>query len=292
MSACGSQSMVAPLRRVIVKRPAEAYVSADRIAAEWKPLAFTGPPDLARAVEEHAAFVGVLQQAGADVLYLPLADGSTLDSIYTHDPGLVTDAGAVVFNMGKQARRGEGPALLRALQAWDVPVLGTVDAPATAEGGDMLWVDRKTLVAGRTYRTNAAGVARIRELLAPHGIDVLEAQLPSWKGPGDLLHLLSVISPVAEDLAVVYRPLMPIPLVELLLERGFRLIDVPEDEFPLMGPNVLALAPRHVLMLRGLPRTKAALEAAGCRVHEYAGEEISLKGGGGPTCLTRPLLRG
>ena len=292
MSGCGSQSMVAPLRRVIVKRPAEAYVSPERIAAEWRPLAFTGPPDLARAEREHAAFVAVLQKAGAEVLYLPVGEACTIDSIYTHDPGLVTEAGAVVFNMGKNNRRGEGPALRAALEAWDVPVLGTVEPPATAEGGDMLWVARKTLVAGRTYRTNAAGVARLRELLGPLGIEVLEAQLPSWRGPDDLLHLLSVISPVAEDLAVVYRPLMPIPLIELLEERGYRLLDVPEEEFPLMGPNVLALAPRQVLMLRGLPRTRAALEAAGCTVHEYEGQEISLKGGGGPTCLTRPLLRG
>jgi N-dimethylarginine dimethylaminohydrolase len=284
--------MVAPLRRVIVKRPAEAFVSAARIEAEWRPLAFTALPDLVRAEQEHAAFVACLQEAGADVLYLPLAQGTTLDSIYTHDPGLVTDAGAVVFNTGKPQRRGEGPALAAALETWGVPVLGTVASPATAEGGDMLWVDRKTLVAGRSYRTNAAGVARLRELLGPHGIDVVRADLPSWKGPGDLLHLLSVVSPVAEDLAVVYRPLLPIPLVELLEERGYRLLDVPEEEFPLMGPNVLALSPRRVLMLRGLPRTRAALEAAGCRVHEYEGDEISHKGGGGPTCLTRPLLRG
>ena len=283
--------MVAPLRRVIVKRPAEAFTSPAKVEAEWRDLAFTALPDLGRARDEHAAFVGLLEGAGAEVLTLPEALGTTLDSIYVHDPGLVTDAGVVVFNMGKPQRRGEGPALRTALSAWDVPVLGEVQAPATAEGGDMLWVDPRTLVAGRTYRTNAAGVARIRELLGPLGVAVVETGLPSWNGPEDLIHLLSLVSPVAEDLAVVYRPLMPIPLLELLEERGYRLLDVPAEEFPLMGPNVLALAPRRVVMLRGLPRTRALLEGAGCEVMEYAGDEISRKGNGGPTCLTRPLWR-
>ena len=284
--------MAAPLRRVIVKRPSEAYVSAAKIAAEWRELAFTGPPDLARAEDEHAAFVALLQSSGAEVLYLPAAPDTTLDSIYAHDPALVTASGVVVFNLGKPARRGEGPALRKALDAWEVPVLGEVAPPAAAEGGDMLWVDTETLVAGRSYRTNAAGVARIRELLSPLGVTVVEAGLPSWNGRGDLLHLLSVVSPVAEDLAVVYRRLLPIPLLELLEERGYRLLDVPDEEFVAMGPNVLALAPRRVVMLEGLPRTRALLEGAGCEVGVYVGQEISRKGGGGPTCLTRPLLRG
>ena len=187
--------MVAPLRRVIVKRPAEAYVSAEKIQAEWRDLAFTAPPDLARAAEEHAAFVALLQGAGAEVLYLPLGAATTLDSIYTHDPGVVTEAGVVFFNMGKPQRRGEGPALRAALEAWGVPVLGEVAAPAMAEGGDLLWVDAKTLVAGRSHRTNAAGVARLRELLTPLGVTVVESGLPSWRGPADLLHLLSLVSP-------------------------------------------------------------------------------------------------
>lgn len=284
--------MVAPLRRVIVKRPAEAFASSSKLEKEWRDLGFTGLPDLDRARDEHAAFVALLEGAGAEVLALPPAPETTLDSLYAHDPGLVADAGAVIFNMGKPQRRGEGPALRAALSAWGVPVLGEVAAPATAEGGDMLWVDRHTLVAGRTYRTNGAGVARIRELLSPVGVDVIETGLPSWNGPDDLIHLLSLVSPVAEDLAVVYRPLMPIPLLELLEERGFRLLDVPAEEFPLMGPNVLALSPRRVVMLRGLPRTRALLESAGCEVMEYAGDEISRKGNGGPTCLTRPLWRG
>jgi len=288
----GGQSMVAPLRRVVVKRPSEAFVSPAKVEAEWRELAFTAPPDLDRAASEHARLVAALEAAGAEVLCLPPGGGTTLDSIYTHDPGLATDEGVVVFHMGKPQRRGEAAALRAALAGWDVPVLGEVAAPGTVEGGDLFWADARTLVAGRSHRTNAAGIASLRALLAPLGVAVVEVGLPWWSGPHDLIHLLSLISPVAEDLAVVYRPLMPIPLVDLLVERGYRLLDVPREEFAGMGPNVLALAPRRVLMLQGLPRTRAALEDAGCTVTEYSGDEISHKGGGGPTCLTRPVLRG
>jgi N-dimethylarginine dimethylaminohydrolase len=287
----GGQSMVAPLRRVVVKRPEEAFRSADRIEREWRALAFTGPPDLGRATEEHHALVARLEAAGAEVLTLPVSEATTLDSIYTHDAGLVTDAGAIVFQTGKPDRRGEGPALEAALASWGVPVLGRVDGEATAEGGDVLWLDRRTLVAGRGFRTNAAGVARLRALLEPLGVEVVEVHLPCANGPADLLHLQSLISLLDVDLAVVYRRLMPVPLLEMLQARGFVLLDVDDREFEGMACNVLALAPRRVLMLAGHPRVRARLEAAGCTVDEIDGEEIARKGGGGPTCLTRPLRR-
>jgi N-dimethylarginine dimethylaminohydrolase len=287
----GSQSLVAPLRRVIVKRPEEAFRSPGKIDEEWRRLGFTGPPDLDRAVAEHRRLVALLQEAGAEVLYLPLSEGTTLDSLYAHDPALVSSAGVVVFNMGKPERRGEGEALRRALTEWGVPILGTLEGDATAEGGDMLWLDERTLVAGRGFRTNGPGIARIRALLAPLGIETIEVHLPAWDGRDGLLHLLSVISPLAEDLAVVYRRLLPVPLVELLEARGVTLVGVPDEEFAGMACNVLALAPRRVVMLEGLPVTRGRLEAAGCAVAEYSGREISLKGNGGPTCLTRPLLR-
>lgn len=283
--------MVAPLRRVIVKRPEEAFSSEAKVAAEWQRLGFTAPPDLARAADEHRRFVALLEAAGAEVLFLPAAESTTIDSIYTHDPGLVTEAGAIVFQTGKPERRGEGPALAAALAAWDVPVLGTVDGPATAEGGDMLWLDRRTLVAGRGFRTNGPGIARLRELVAPLGVEVIEAPLPFWDGPTGLLHLLSLISPLDEDLALVHRRLLPVPLVELLEARGIELVDVAEEEFADLACNVLAVVPRGIVMLADLPLTRARLQAFGCSVAEFAGEEICLKGGGGPTCLTRPLLR-
>jgi arginine deiminase len=291
-AAFGSRSMVAPLRRVVVKRPREAFRSEKHIAREWRELGFTGVPDLGRAGVEHDQLVALLREAGAEVLYLPEAEGTTLDSIYVHDPGLVTHAGAIVFRTGKPQRRGEGQALASALVGWGVPVLGEVDGEATAEGGDTLWLDRDTLVVARGFRTNAGGVTRLRELLAPIDVTVVEVHLPYGGGPADLLHLQSVISLLDHDLALVHRRLLPVPLFDLLLARGVELLDVPDEEYASLGCNVLALAPRRLAMLSGLPRTRARLEAAGCDVRTFDGEEIGRKGGGGPTCLTRPVWRG
>jgi N-dimethylarginine dimethylaminohydrolase len=290
-SGFGSQSMVAPLRRVVVKRPQEAFGARERIAREWADLGFTHEPDLGRATAEHERLVVLLRESGAEVLCLPEAAGTTLDSLYVHDAGLVTDAGAVVFRTGKPQRRGEGPALGAALAGWGVPILGEVGGPAMAEGGDTLWLDRRTLVVARGFRTNAGGVARLRELLAPLAIEVVEAHLPCWDGPEGLLHLQSVISLLDEDLALVHRRPLPVPLLEKLEERGTHLLDVPEEEVGALGCNVLAVGPRRLLMLSGLPRTQARLEAAGCQVRTFDGEEIARKGNGGPTCLTRPLWR-
>ena len=283
--------MVAPLRRVVVKRPREAFRSAEAVAAEWRRLGFTGPPDLGRAEDEHARLVSLLEQTGAEVLCLPAADGTTLDSIFVHDAALVCDRGAIVFRTGKPERRGEGPALAAALAAWGVPVVGEVGGEATAEGGDTLWLDGTTLVVGRGFRTNAAGVAQLHALLAPLGVDVVGVDLPSWDGPKGLLHLQSLVSLLDRDLALVWRRLLPVPLFEMLSERNVRMLDVPDEEVALLGGNVLAVAPRRAVMLDGLPRTRARLEEAGCDVRTFRGLEIALKGNGGPTCLTRPLLR-
>jgi dimethylargininase len=283
--------MVAPLRRVIVKRPEDAFRSPARIAAEWRRLGFSAPPDLARASREHDLLVSLLEAAGAEVLYLPAHESTTLDSLYAHDAGIVTEAGAVVFRMGKPDRRGEGPALAAALASWGVPLLGTVDGEGTAEGGDMLWLDQKTLVVGRGFRTNGEGVAQLRSLLRPLGIEVIDVHLPYGDGPQGLLHLLSIVSPLDEDLALVYRRLLPVPLFELLSSRGIELVEVAEEEYPALACNVLAVVPRGVVMMSGLPLTRRRLEAFGCSVEEYPGDEISAKGNGGPTCLTRPLLR-
>ncbi len=287
----GGHSMVAPLRRVIVKRPQDAYRSPDRIAAEWRPLAYTAAPDLASADAEHDDFTACLRAAGAEVLSLGPDDRTGLDSIYTHDPALITDEGMVIFQTGKLARRGEGPALGDALAAWRVPILGVVDGDATAEGGDLVWLDRRTLLAGRGFRTNAAGVDTLRRLLKPLDVTVVDVALPYWNGPAECLHLMSFISMLDDDLAVVYRRLVPVALDELLADRGIELVEIPEEEFGSQGCNVLALAPRHVLMLSGNPKTRARMEEAGCTVEEFTGAEISLKGAGGPTCLTRPVWR-
>jgi N-dimethylarginine dimethylaminohydrolase len=288
MTHFGGHTMTGRLRRVLVKRPADAFSSADRIAAQWQDLGYLGPPNLAKAAAEHDFFVALLKQAGAQVVYMPADPRTGLDSLYCHDPALITDAGAITFHMGKPARRGEGPAMADAL---DVPVLGRVEAPGSAEGGDMLWLDPHTLAVGRTYRTNAEGIAQLRVLLAPLDVEVFEVPLVHWTGPGDVLHLLSLISLLADDLAVVYARLLPIPFREMLLEREIHLIDIPDEEFATQGCNVLALRPRLCLMLEGNPTTKRRLETAGCQVLTYRGDEISVKGSGGPTCLTRPLWR-
>ena len=283
--------MVAPLRRVIVKRPEEAFRSSEHIRLEWEALHYTRPPDFGRAVEHHRHFVSLISDAGAEVLYLPANDRTGLDSLYAHDPVLLTDRGAVIFQTGKPERRGEGPAFEDALKTWGVPILGAVDGVATAEAGDLIWLDGRTLIAGRGFRTNAAGIERLATLLRPLGIGVIPFELPYWNGPEDVLHLMSFISLLDGGLAVVYRRLLPVPLFELLAERGIQLIDVPDEEYGTLGCNVLAVSPRKVIVVRGNPVTRRRLEAAGCTVTDFDGTEICIPGAGGPTCLTRPLLR-
>jgi N-dimethylarginine dimethylaminohydrolase len=283
--------MVARLRRVIVKRPEDAFVNRDHIQKQWQELRYTREPDLPRAAREHQQFVELLTRAGAEVLYLPADDRTGLDSLYTHDPVMLTGRGAIIFQTGKVARRGEGPAFADSFKAWGVPILGTIDGPATAEAGDMVWLDDDTLLVGRSFRTNAVGIERLSELLAPAGITVIPIELPYWNGPGDVLHLMSLISLVDEDLAVVYRRLLPVPLFELLTIYRIQLIDVPEEEYDTLGCNVLALSPRNVVITKGNPVTRSRLEAAGCTVAEFDGSEICVPGSGGPTCLTRPLWR-
>lgn len=290
MRTYGSQSLVAPLRRVLVKRPTET--AAD--AARWREFGYRHTPDAGRLHAEHAAFVALVADSGADVIYeddLVPVPTDLLDAIFVYDPAIVTDAGAIIAQPGKPLRRGEEEAMRRAFHEMGVPILGTVGGEATMDGGDTLWLDHDTLCVGLSYRTNDAAIVQLRDLLTPLGVTVIPLPLPHWRGPAECLHLMSLISPVAEDLAVVYPPLIPIPLVRLLEERGLRWIAVPDAEFPTLGCNVLATAPRDVIMAAGNPITSAALRAAGCRVREYAGAEISLNREGGPTCLTRPILR-
>lgn len=283
--------MVARLRRVIVKRPEEAFRSRDHIEKEWKDLGYTRPPDLERAGHDHRRFAELMKEAGAEVLHLPPDSRTGLDSMYAHDPVLVTDRGAVIFQTGKVARRGEGPAFADAFKTWDVPILGTIEGPATAEAGDMVWLDHDTLLVGRGFRTNALGIERLAGLLNRLGVTVVPVELPYWNGPDDVLHLMSFISLLDDDLAVVYRRILPVPLFELLTSYGVELVDVPEQEYDTLGCNVLAVSPRNVIMVSGNPMTRSRLEAAGCKVSEFDGSEICLPGAGGPTCLTRPLWR-
>ena len=283
--------MVDPLRAVIVKRPEQAFRSSAAIAAEWKDLGWTRPPNLEVAAREHRQLVSLLEAAGARVFFLPEDSRTNLDSIYTHDPVLITDAGAVILQTGKKLRRGEGPAMEDALNGWDIPILGAIEGGATAEAGDMIWLDRQTLLVGRGFRTNQVGIDWLSSLMHPLGVSVIPVPLPYWTGPDDVLHLMSFISLLDVDLAVVYRKLLPVPLYELLVERGVTLVDVLEDEYPSLGCNVLAVAPRRLVMVSGNPVTRSRLEARGCTVSEFDGSEICIPGAGGPICITRPLLR-
>jgi len=283
--------MVGPLRAVVVKRPEQAFRGASAINAEWKELGFTRPPNLEAAAREHRQLVSLLEAAGARVYFLPEDSRTNLDSIYVHDPVLITNAGAVILQTGKVARRGEGPAMQDALNGWGVPILGTIEGGATAEAGDMIWLDSRTLLVGRGFRTNQAGIEWLSLLLQPLDVTVIPVPLPYWTGPEDMLHLMSFMSLLDTNLAVVYRKLLPVPLYELLVERGVTLVDILEDEYMTLGCNVLAVAPRRVVMASGNPITRSRLERAGCTVSEFDGSEICIPGAGGPTCLTRPLLR-
>ena len=283
-------SEVDRLIRVAVKHPRDAFVDAATIGRQWKDLRFSAPPDLDRAAREHDRFVEALHAAGATVHSLPRDEETTLDSIYVRDASIVCEKGLILCQMGKPQRAGEPAAQERALDGGHMPVCGRIAPPGSAEGGDVVWLDARTFVVGRGYRTNADGIRQLRAILGD-GVEVVEVPLPHWRGQQDVMHLMSLISPVDHDLAVVYSPLLPVPFREWLLDRGIRLVEVPDEEFESMGTNVLALAPRRCLMLSGNPRTRAALERAGADVIEYQGTEISVKGAGGPTCLTRPLER-
>lgn len=272
--------MTAPLRRVFVRRPGDV--------GRWEEYGWRSAPDPVRIVEEHEGLVAALESAGVEVVVGAPLDAA-LDAIYVHDPAAVTNRGAVLLRPGKELRRVEVDAIERDLRGAGIDVLARLEEPATAEGGDMLWLDEHTLVVGRGYRTNDAGVDALRAALPD--VSVLAVDLPHYHGRDEVMHMLSLISPLADDLALVYLPLMPVRLVELLEQRGVAFVEVPDEEFESMACNVLALAPRVALALDGNPETRHRLQQAGVEVVVYSGEELSRKGDGGPTCLTRPLSR-
>jgi len=274
--------MIGPLRRVLVRRPSA------RACDRWREYGWRAAPDPGRLAEEHTAFCGVLEGAGAELIVAEPLDHDP-DAIYAFDPGLVTEHGAVLLRPGKEGRRGEPEAAALDLKRAAVPVAGCVEAPALAEGGDFIRLDERTMLAGRGYRTSSDGISAVERLLP--GVETHVFDLPHWQGEAEVMHLLSLLSPIDTDLVVAYTPLLPVRLAELLREREIEIIPVPDEEFETMGTNVLALAPRVVLALHGNPETRMRLERAGVTVLVYRGEELSFKGDGGPTCLTMPVLR-
>ena len=282
----GGQSMSAPLKRVLVRTPASP-TSGNQHAA----FGYPRPVDHAAAERQHAGFVSLLRGAGADVVEAGPDAPGLLDAIFAYDPSIITNAGAILLRPGKELRQAEVDLHEQSYADLGIPLLGRIEAPGTVEGGDTLWLDERTLAVGRGYRTNDAGIDQIRRILESVGVDVLRTELPHWRGPSECLHLMSFISPIAADAAVVYLPLMATPFVQELSRRGIRFVEVPDEEFETQGCNVLALAPMKALVLEGSPITRSRLEVAGCEVLTYEGSEISHNRAGGPTCLTRPILR-
>jgi N-dimethylarginine dimethylaminohydrolase len=279
------------LEKVYLKSAKEAFQSEEILKNDWEELNYLSKPVFSSALKEYENFESIFKQNDIEVCHFPLNKNVKMDSIYCRDASIITNFGIIICNMGKEGRINEPDAQLEEYQQKNQVILGQIKSPGTLEGGDVAWLNEKTLAVGYSYRTNEAGIKQLKELIEPKGVTVLVADLPHYRGKEDVFHLMSILSPVDKDLAVVYSPLMPIKFRNELLKRGFELIEVPEVEFDSMGCNVLAISPRECLMVEGNPITKDRLEKAGCKVTTYLGKEISVKGGGGPTCLTRPLVR-
>jgi N-dimethylarginine dimethylaminohydrolase len=282
MQQFGSASMTGTLKRVLVRPPLPEDV------ARWREYGWRAAPDHPAAAAEHEALRGLLEEAGAEVV-VSRHDPGNPDAIYVYDPVLVGEDGAVLLRPGKEGRRGEPAAMVATLEAAGVPIVGELQAPSSAEGGDTVWLDEQTLLVGIGYRTNEAAVPVLADAFP--GVDVLSFDLPHWNGTAEVMHLMSFISPLDRDLALVYPRIAPVRLLRLLADRNVAVVEVPDEEFESQGSNVLALGPRRALALDGNPETRRRMERAGVEVTVYHGDEISKKGDGGPTCLTRPLLR-
>jgi N-dimethylarginine dimethylaminohydrolase len=280
-----------PIKLLAVRSAAHAFASDERLDRDWQSLRYHDRPELQSAISEHHEFIEIIQTHGVEVVNLHDHENLTLDSIYTRDALIVSTAGLILCNMGRQSRHHEPGINAVQLENAGFPIAGQIDSPGTVEGGDFIWLDETNAAIGIGPRTNEEGIRQLKKLLGPR-VELHVVPLPAPDHPDDVFHLMSMISPIDADLAVIYRPLMPKPFLSWLAISGIQFVEVPETEFLPMGCNVLATGPRRVLMLDNLPETRARLEAAGCDVTVYKGDEISRKGEGGPTCLTRPLLRG
>ncbi len=284
-------SEVGKIKKILIKHPQDAFRCQKAIEAEWQSLNYASEPDYEKAVEEYEGFTNLLTSEIEEIHFLPKDDRTGLDSIYLRDCMVTTPEGAILGNMGKRARQGEVSAVNDYLTNLGFPIFGQISGEGILEGGDLIWLDAETVVVGQGYRTNAEGIRQFKALTSAFISEVITVPLPHWNGPDDVFHLMSIISPIDYNLALVYSRLLPIFFRERLIDRGVMLIEVPDSEFESMGCNVLAIAPRKCIMLSGNPITRKRLEAEGVEVLEYRGCEISLKGAGGPTCLTRPLIR-
>jgi len=284
--------MYAPLKHVIVKDPKDAFQSQAHLSEEWKTFNYLSEPNYEEALREYAEFIGILEKYVETIEYLPIADEVGLDSVYAHDPVKFTPNGAIILKSGKKLRQPEAAVYKDFLQQKGIPVIGELTGEAVSDGGDIVWLDNRTLVVGRGYRTNDEAIRQLKEMTADMVDEFIVVQLPHDLGEAECLHLMSFISMVDRDLAVVHSRLMPVFFRQLLIERGIQLVEVPKDEYDSLGCNVLALAPRVCVIPQGNKKTKQQLLDAGATVYEYKGDEITVKGTGGPTCLTCPVVRG
>jgi N-dimethylarginine dimethylaminohydrolase len=282
----GVSSMVAPLKRVVVKRPDKQFAVSDFV--KWH---YTSAPNLGQAQADHDVFTAILKQHGTEVIYHDEELKDKADAIFVYDPVFVTPFGSIVLQVGKPLRNGEEEPLAKKLESVGVPILGKLTGEARAEGGDMFWLDETTLAIGLGFRTNAEGVRQIKAMLEPKGITIITTELPYGDGPAACLHLMSLISLVDTDLAVVYLKYIATPFWQELEKRNFKFIAVSDKEFLTQATNVLTLSPKVVIMPEKNPETKSRLEQAGCTVYTYPCAELTFKAEGGPTCLTRPILR-
>ena len=283
--------MVDPIKKILLKHPSNAFLNQRNINKQYLELNYLAAPNFNSAISDYEIFVDLLKSFDIEIYYLPKDKSTSLDSIYTHDPCVVSNKGVVICNMGKKARQPEVDSMKKFFHSIEVPILGKIQSPGTLEGGDVVWINEKTIAVGEGYRTNKEGIEQLKLLLSDQVETVITVSIPHWNGPDDCLHLMSNLSPIDHDLYLVYSRLLPVSFIKYLLDQNIELIDVPDDEYESMGCNVLAIAPRKVIMISGNPKTKQLLENKGVKIHTYDGSEISIKGAGGPTCLTRPFMR-
>lgn len=287
-----SSSMYSPLKHVIMKHPRDAFKSQDHLMKNWKTFNYLREPNFDEALNEFSELVNIIEQQGTQIDYLPSSDTVGLDSIYAHDPVKFTPAGALILKSGKKLRQPEAAVFKEFLTEKEIPIIGELTGDAVSDAGDIVWLDDRTLLVGRGYRTNDEAIRQLKEMTADLVDEFIVVQLPHDQGEEECLHLMSFLSVVDKDLAVVYSALMPVFLRQLLLQKGFQLIEVPKEEYDTLGCNVLAISPRVCVLTEENAYTIQQLKEAGATVHVYKGQEISLLGTGGPTCLTCPVVRG
>ena len=283
--------MVDPIKKILLKHPKSAFINQKTINEQYLKLNYFEAPNFNKAILDYENFVSLLKSFDIELHYLPEDKSTSLDSIYTHDPCVISNNGVIICNMGKKSRLPESDAIEKFFNSIQIPILGKIKTPGILEGGDVVWIDNKTIAVGEGYRTNREGIEQLKHLLSDQVQDVISVPIPHWNGPQDCLHLMSNLSPIDHNLYLVYSRLLPVSFRKYLLDQNIELIDVPDEEYESMGCNVLAVAPRKVIMISGNLKTKQLLEKNNVEVYTYDGTEISIKGAGGPTCLTRPFLR-